>query len=394
MMAGIAAGQLGKRVLLLEKNEKLGKKLFITGKGRCNVTSNKDLEEIIANIKGNPYFMYSSLYTFTNEMLKELLTENGVQLKVERGDRVFPESDKSSDILRCFEQLLKKNQVEVRLTTSVSELLVEDSCVCGVKLSTGAVIRCSSVILACGGLSYPLTGSTGDGYRMAEKAGHHIVTLRPSLVPLVVKEEWISDIMGLSLKNVALSVYRGSKIVYRDFGEMLFTHFGLSGPIVLSASRDVVDQLPGEVKVVIDLKPALSMAELDKRLLRDFEKYTNKQFKNALGELLPQKLIKTVIAQSGIDPEKPVNIITREERLRLLQLLKEFTVTVIGTRSIQEAIITRGGVDVREIDPSTMESKLVKGLYIIGETLDVDGVTGGFNLQIAFSTGYVAGLSC
>lgn len=394
MMAAITAAKAGKSVILIEKNDKLGKKLFITGKGRCNVTSNKDIEEIISNIKGNGTFMYSSLYTFTNEDLIKMIEENGVKLKVERGDRVFPESDKSSDIIKCFERILKDLNVEILLKTTVKDIIERDSIIQGVIVEGGRTINGSSVILACGGCSYPLTGSSGDGYRFANKLGHTIVDLKPSLVPLVVKENWIKEIMGLSLKNVKLSVISGKKTIYSDFGEMLFTHFGLSGPIVLSASRTVTDLLPGEVTVLIDLKPALEFNELDKRILRDFEKYTNKQFKNSLNELLPQKLIPTIIQLSGINPDKVVNIISKEERQNLVKLIKEFRLTVIGTRSLEEAIITRGGVNVKEVDPATMESKLIKGLYIVGETLDVDGVTGGFNLQIAFSTGYCAGLFC
>lgn len=394
IMAAIIAGKAGKKVILLEKNEKLGKKLFITGKGRCNVTTNKEIEEIINNIPGNGNFMYSSLYTFTNHDLMEMIENKGVKLKVERGDRVFPESDKSSDIIKCFERYLKEFNVEVRLNTKVCDILESQHKITGVKLENGKILEGSSVILATGGCSYPLTGSTGDGYVFGEKLGHSIVAIKPSLVPLVVKEKWITEIMGLSLKNVEISVIKGKKKVYSDFGEMLFTHFGLSGPIVLSASRTVVDLLPGEVTVQIDLKPALNFNELDKRILKDFEKYTNKQFKNALNELLPQKMISTVIELSGINPDKVVNIITKEERQKLTRLIKEFTLTVVGTRSVEEAIITRGGISVKEIDPSNMESKLVKGLYFVGELLDVDGVTGGFNLQIAFSTGYCAGLFC
>lgn len=394
IMAAISAAQRGREVLIIERNEKLGKKLFITGKGRCNVTSNKDVEEIIKNIPGNGIFMYSSLYTFTNFDLMKMIEARGVKLKVERGERVFPESDKSSDIIKCFEGYLRDNHVDIMLNTRVIEILLQHESIIGVRVNDGRIIQGSSVIIATGGKSYPVTGSSGDGYEFAEKLGHTIVELRPSLVPLVAKEMWIKDLMGLSLKNVSLSVKSNNKVVYSEFGEMLFTHFGISGPIVLSASRRVVDFLPGEVEVNIDMKPALDFNELDRRILKDFEKNINKLFKNALNELLPQKMIPIIIELSGINQDKVVNIISREERQRLVKLIKEFKIIIIGTRSVEEAIITRGGVNVKEIDPSTMESKLVKGLFIIGEALDVDGLTGGFNLQIAFSTGYCAGLNC
>lgn len=393
VMAAIKAAQRGKKVLIIERNDRLCKKLFITGKGRCNVTNNKDVEEIIKNIPGNGNFMYSSLYTFTNYDLMKMIEEKGVKLKVERGDRVFPESDKSSDIIRCFEKYLSENNVEIMLNARVSEIIVENGRVIGVKINN-RIINADSVIIATGGKSYPLTGSSGDGYEFLKKLGHNIVDIKPSLVPLVAKEAWIKELMGLSLKNAELTVKRNNKKIYSDFGEMLFTHFGISGPIVLSASRSVVDLLPGEAEVFIDLKPALSFNELDKRLLKDFETYINKQFKNSLNDILPQKMIPVIIELSGIDPEKAVNVISKEERHKVVKLLKEFKVTIIGTRPIDEAIITRGGVNVKEVDPSTLESKLIEGLYIVGEILDVDGVTGGFNLQIAFSTGYCAGLNC
>jgi predicted flavoprotein YhiN len=427
IMAAIKASQMGKSVLLIERNEKLGKKLFITGKGRCNVTSSKEIEDIIKNIPGNGNFMYSSLYTFTNYDLMKMLEDKGVKLKVERGDRVFPESDKSSDIIRCFEKYLHENNVEIKLNTRVTDIICENDKVTGIKvLESGnlrdsnngrsndnrddgsysrngngngnnlnkTVYKCDSLIIATGGKSYPMTGSTGDGYDFAEKLGHSIVEIKPSLVPLVSKDKWISQLMGVSLKNVKLSVKNKNKVIYSDFGEMLFTHFGISGPIVLSASRRVIDLLPNEVEVFIDLKPALDMNELDKRILRDFEKYINKQFKNALNDLLPQKLIPVIVELSGISPEKEVNIINREERLKLVKLIKEFKVTINGTRAVDEAIITRGGVSIKEVDPSTMESKLISGLYFAGEVLDVDALTGGFNLQVAFSTGYCAGENC
>jgi predicted Rossmann fold flavoprotein len=394
MMAAIKAGEAGHRVTLIEKNDKLGKKVFITGKGRCNVTTNKDIEEIIKNIPGNGNFMYSSLYTFTNTDLMNMIEKKGVKLKVERGDRVFPESDKSSDIIRCFERYLEDNRVRVMFRTKVTDILIEDGAIKGVEIDDARVIECDVVILATGGKSYPLTGSTGDGYDFARKLGHKIIDIKPTLVPLTLREDWVKELMGLSLKNVELTVKYKNKKVHSDFGEMLFTHFGISGPLVLSASRKVVDCLPGEVEIYIDLKPALTEDELDKRIVRDFEKMKNKQFKNSLDELLPQKLIPIVIRLSEVNEDKPVNSITREERMRIVKLLKGFKVTVKGTRPIEEAIVTRGGVNVKEVDPSTMESKIVKGLHIVGELLDVDAYTGGFNLQIAFSTGYCAGTNC
>lgn len=394
MMASIKAAQRGNSVVLIEKNDKLGRKVFITGKGRCNVTTNKEIDEIISNIKGNGNFMYSALYTFSNLDLMKMIEDKGVRLKVERGDRVFPESDKSSDIIKCFERYISENNVEVILNTSVNDIVLENNIIKGVKTSKGDFYSCDSVVLATGGKSYPATGSTGDGYKLAGKLGHTITDIRPSLIPLLTKEPWVKNLMGLSLKNVEISIKHKNKQVYKEFGEMLFTHFGISGPIVLSASRKVTDCLPGEVEVYIDLKPALNFNELDKRILKDFEKFRNRQFKNSMDELLPQKLIPVIIDLTGIDPDKSVNSITKEERQLLSGILKGLKLTVVGTRPIEEAIITRGGVSVKEIDPTTMESKLVKNLYIIGELLDVDALTGGFNLQIAFSTGYSAGLYC
>lgn len=394
MIASIKAAERGNEVILIEKNEKLGKKVFITGKGRCNVTTNKEIDEIIDNIKGNGSFMYSALYTFSNLDLMKMIEDKGVKLKIERGDRVFPMSDKSSDIIKCFEKYIAENNVKVILKTSVIDIILENNMIKGVKTNDGNVYPCDSVILATGGKSYPITGSTGDGYKLAEKLGHTITDIKPSLIPLVTKEPWIKDLMGLSLKNIEICIKHRNRQIYKEFGEMLFTHFGISGPVVLSASRRVTDCLPGEVEALIDLKPALDSIELDRRILRDFEKNKNKQFKNSLDELLPQKLIPIIINLSGIHPDKSVNSITKEERQVLGGLLKELKVTVIGTRPIEEAIVTRGGVSVKEIDPTTMESKIIKNLYVVGELLDVDALTGGFNLQIAFSTGYCAGIYC
>ncbi|MDF2673212.1 MAG: NAD(P)/FAD-dependent oxidoreductase [Clostridiales bacterium] len=394
MIAAIKAAERGYEVIIIEKNEKLGKKVFITGKGRCNVTTSKEIEDIIKNIKGNGSFMYSALYTFSNLDLMKMIEDKGVKLKIERGDRVFPESDKSSDIIKCFERYIAENNVKVIFNTSVIDVISENNIVKAVKTSDGNILNCDVVILATGGKSYPYTGSTGDGYKLAEKLGHTITDIKPSLIPLITKEPWVKDLMGLSLKNVELCVKYKHKQIYKEFGEMLFTHFGISGPVVLSASRRITDCLPEEVEVYIDLKPALDKNELDRRILRDFEKNINKHFKNSLDELLPQKLIPIIIGLSGIDPEKAVNSVTKEERQGLIKLLKEFKVTVVNTRPIEEAIVTRGGVKVKEVDPTTMESKIVKNLYIVGELLDVDALTGGFNLQIAFSTGYCAGIYC
>jgi predicted Rossmann fold flavoprotein len=394
MMAAIKAGEKGNSVTLIEKNERLGKKLFITGKGRCNVTTDKNIEEIIENIPGNSSFLYSALYTFTNDMLMKFIEDGGVKLKVERGGRVFPESDKSSDIIRCFERYLQKYNVDVMLNTKVTDVISKEGSIAGVELDGHKIIECDCVILSTGGMSYPLTGSTGDGYRFAERLGHSIKQIKPSLIPLTSKDEWVKELMGLSLKNVEVTAEYKNKLIYKEFGEMLFTHFGLSGPVILSASRKIQDYFPDSVDIFIDLKPALNNNELDKRILKDFEENKNRHFKNSLDELLPSKLIPVFIRLSGIDPEKQDNSINREERQNLVKLFKRFRVSVSGTRPIAEAIITRGGVNVKEVDPGTMESKIIKGLHLTGELLDVDALTGGFNLQIAFSTGYCAGMNC
>ncbi|MDO6354447.1 NAD(P)/FAD-dependent oxidoreductase [Caloramator sp. CAR-1] len=394
MMAAIIAAKYGKDVLLIEKNDRLGKKIFISGKGRCNVTTSKSIDEIIKNIPGNGKFMYKALHTFSNYDLIKMIEDKGVKLKIERGDRVFPDSDKSSDIIKCFEKYMQEYKVRIMLNTKVTDILVKDNKAIGVEINGKEKIFSDVVILSTGGASYPGTGSSGDGYRFAKKLGHTVIDLKPSLVPLVVKEDWVRELMGLTLKNVEIKVKNNNKVIYQDFGEMLFTHFGVSGPIVLSASRNIVDILPKEVEFIIDLKPALSFEELNKRILRDFEKYKNKDFKNSLDDLLPQKLIPIVVKLSGIDPNKKVNSITKEERLKLASLLKEFKLTIVGTRPIEEAIVTRGGISIKEVDPQTMESKIIKDLYITGELLDVDAYTGGFNLQIAFSTGYCAGYYC
>lgn len=390
LMACGRAAEHGGRVVLIEKNSLLAKKVRITGKGRCNITNSADMEDFIRNVPRNGKFLYSAFYSFTNQDMIALLEGLGVPAKTERGGRVFPVSDSAKDVAEALKKYaLKKN---VRLVHAAAKSLVlRDGRVAGVETDKGFV-ACDSAVLATGGKSYPLTGSTGDGYRIAEQAGHTIIPPRPSLVPIVTKEKWVADLMGLSLRNVELSAYsdKGKKI-YSDFGEMLFTHFGISGPIVLSASAHLREPEKNQYQIRIDLKPALTSEQLDKRILRDFEAFSRKHLQNALDELLPKALIPVIIELSGIGPHREVNSITREERGRLCGLMKALPLHVAGFRPIDEAIITAGGVRVGEIDPSTMASKLVEGLYFAGEIIDVDAYTGGFNLQIAFSTGWLAG---
>lgn len=453
MMAALAAAEKGCRVCLIEKNEKLGKKLFITGKGRCNVTNAADMETLFANVRSNAKFLYSAFYDYDNRAVMDFLEKAGCFLKIERGERVFPVSDHSSDVIAAFQRELKKRKVEVLLNTEVKELLLEageeaqaeavqerggeagqvgaagscqkaveagaaGSCqkagqagasgsrMKGVRLSNGKTLYGDSCIVCTGGISYPSTGSTGDGYRFAENAGHQVTQARPSLVPFNIKEKWCARLMGLSLKNVSLRMICDGREVYEGFGEMLFTHFGVSGPLVLSASSfyGVIGgkgkkkargygETEADTKLYIDLKPALDLEQLDRRLLRDFEANKGKQFKNALGGLFPASLIPVMVELSGIHPERKVNEVTREERRSFTALIKNLPLTVTGVRGFEEAIITRGGVSVREVNPSTMESKKVKGLYFAGEVLDVDALTGGYNLQIAWSTGHLAGSS-
>lgn len=388
MMAAITAADKH-NVILLERNEKLGKKLFITGKGRCNVTNAIDISEFFNYIPGNPYFLYSSLYTFTNEDTINFLKAAGVKLKIERGERVFPETDKSSDIISAFHNEIKRKGLDLRLNSKVKNIISSENKIKAVQLENDSIIEADYFIICTGGLSYPRTGSTGDGLHFARKLGHSIVKPRPSLVPITVEEDWIKDVQGLSLKNVELNIIDNNKSLFKDFGEMIFTHFGISGPIVLSASSVVMQG--SKLKAVINLKPALSFEDLDKRVQSDFAKYANKSFKNSLDDLLPKKLIDTVIKLSGVDAEKKVNLITREERRGLVKLLQNFTLNINGLRPIEEAIVTAGGVDTKEIDPSSMKSKLVENLYFAGEVIDVDAYTGGFNIQIALSTGYLAG---
>ena len=394
MMAAYAASCQGHQVTLLEQNEKLGKKLFITGKGRCNITNASDMDHLFANVMSNRKFLYSAFYTFDNEQVISFFEEQGLHTKVERGNRVFPVSDHSSDVIAALSRALREKHVEIMLHTKVEKLLVQDACVYGVMLSGGKRIEADAVIVATGGISYPSSGATGDGYRMALESGHHLVESTPSLVPFETKEAWVKELQGLSLRNVTVSIYKEKKKLYEDFGEMLFTHFGVSGPLILSASGMIKASLfSQELSLYIDLKPALDREQLDKRILREFDAAMNKQFKNVIGALLPTKMIPVVIELSGIDPDKKVNEVSREERQHLVQLLKKFPLTVTGLRGWNEAIITKGGVSVKDVNPSTMESKLVSHLYFCGEVLDLDALTGGYNLQIAWSTGYLAGIS-
>ena len=394
MMAAYAASCQGHAVTVLEQNEKLGKKLFITGKGRCNITNAGDMDNLFANVMSNRKFLYSAFYTFDNEQVLSFFENQGLRTKVERGNRVFPLSDHSSDVIAALSRALKSQNVDIRLHTQVQSLLIRDEAACGVVLSDGKTVEADDVIVATGGISYPSTGSTGDGYRMAEESGHALVECTPSLVPFETKEDWVKDLQGLSLRNVTVSIYHGKKKLFEDFGEMLFTHFGVSGPLVLSASGMIKPvQFKQELCMYIDLKPALDAEQLDKRILREFDAAMNKQFKNVIGSLMPAKMIPVVIRLSGIDPDKKVNEVSREERQHLVQLLKRLPLTINGLRGWNEAIITKGGVSVKDINPSTMESKKVSHLFFCGEVLDLDALTGGYNLQIAWSTGYLAGIS-
>ena len=397
MMSAVCAAREGAFVTLLEKNEKTGKKIYITGKGRCNLTNSCDQEVFFDNIVSNGKFLYSAFHRMDSQGVREFFESAGLRLKEERGNRIFPLSDHSSDVISALNRQMDKERVKVCLHTQAAEILTGSHpapAVRGVKLADGRELLADAVIVATGGKSYESTGSTGDGYRFAAHAGHRVKELKPALVPFVTKESWPKALQGLSLKNVSVTLKKEKKKIYEGFGEMLFTHFGVSGPLILSASSYYVkkyNDMP--VRLCIDLKPALSDEQLDRRLLREFDRSRNRQFKNALDSLLPAKLIPVLVALSGIPPEKKAGELTREERNSLASCLKNLTMTVTGTRGFQEAIVTQGGVDVKEVNPSTMESKLVKGLYFAGEVLDLDALTGGFNLQIAWSTGYLAGLS-
>lgn len=392
MMAAISAAE-NHEVILLEGNERIGKKLFITGKGRCNVTNAKDISEFFDFIPGNPHFLYSALYTYTNIDVMNFFENAGVKLKVERGSRVFPNSDKSSDIISGLSRGLNEALVDLRLHSKVKDVIFNNNKIEAVILENGSKVKGDYFIITTGGKSYPLTGSTGIGFDLAKKMGHTIVEPKPSLVPIEIEESWVRELQGLSLRNIELKIKnkKNSKVVYSGQGEMLFTHFGISGPLVLSGSRFIKD---GErFEISLDLKPALEEKQLDLRIQKDFKKNLNKDFKNSLDELLPKKLIPVIIELSGIDENKKVNSITKEERRTLLNLLKNLTFTVKGLRDIAEAIVTAGGVSTKEIDPSTMQSKIVDNLYFAGEVIDVDAFTGGYNVQIALSTGYLAGKS-
>ena len=395
LMAAGKAGERGCDTILAEKNDRVGKKLLISGKGRCNITNSTDVEGLIENTPGNGSFLYSAFYTFSNWDLISFFNEHGLETKVERGGRVFPLSDKSSDVVETLMRYVRKNNVKLFLKSPVQDIKVKDNKVKSVVFADGREIECDSVVLATGGVSYPGTGSTGDGHRIAKNLGHTIVDLKPSLVALVTEEQWVKELQGLSLRNVSVTLLnKNGKKVYTDFGEMLFTHFGVSGPVILSSSRHALDYDYRDLKLIIDLKPALSEEKLDKRIQRDFEKFSRKQFKNSLDELLPKKMIPVIINLSGIPPEKQTSQITREERRTLVRLLKNLELNIVASRPVKEAIVTAGGISTDEINPSTMESKLVKGLFFAGEIIDVDAYTGGFNLTIAFSTGYLAGINC
>lgn len=390
MMAAITAAKNNK-VILLDGNEKVGKKLFITGKGRCNVTNSKDISEFFDFIPGNPHFLYSALYSYTNEDTISFFESQGIKLKNERGGRVFPASDKSSDIIKGLMKEINKNNIELKLNSLVTNIKFSNNKIEAVEVNNQYYINADHFIIATGGVSYPSTGSRGDGLRFSKSLGHNIIKVKPSLVPIELKNTWIKFLTGLTLKNIEISLFNDSlkKPIYKNQGEMLFTSYGLSGPIILKASRYIENDK--NYSLFIDLKPALTHDELDKRVQKDFKKYINKDFKNSLDELLPQKLIPIIISLSNIEENKKVNEITKEERKNLVNLMKGLKVSIKGLRPIEEAIVTSGGVDTLEIDSSTMKSKLIKNLSFAGEVIDVDAFTGGYNVQIALSTGYLAG---
>lgn len=393
MFCAIIAARNHARVTILEQNEKLGKKLFITGKGRCNLTNACDIDTLLANIVHNPKFLYSAFYGFDNSQTMDFFEKLSLPLKVERGDRVFPKSDHSSDVIAALTKELKRLQVTIVLGTKALKVEMQDGHIIGVRTKQ-ELIHADAVVIATGGNSYPITGSTGDGYRFAKECSIECKEPYPSLVPFETKEEYVKKLQGLSLKNIQITVRNEKKILYEEFGEMLFTHFGVSGPVILSASAILGEQLQKQpVSLFIDLKPALTEEQLDKRILRDFDEAKNKNFSNAVSSLFPSKMIPVMIELSHIDPYKKVHDISKEERIAFARLIKGFPMTITKTRGFEEAIITRGGISVREINPQTMESKKIRGLYCIGEVLDVDALTGGFNLQIAWSTAYLAGMA-
>ena len=395
MMAAISAADSGAEVILIEKNEKLGKKVYITGKGRCNITNESDVENLLKNVRSNPKFLYSAFYTFDSYRMMDFLEGEGLKLKTERGNRVFPESDKSSDVIKTLKKALEKRKVKIVLNTKVLNIEIKDGICHGVIVQSGdksGSYTADKVIVATGGCSYQSTGSTGDGYRFAKDADIKVTKCYPSLVPFNIGSDIPKRLQGLSLRNVKVTLYDKGKVLYEELGEMLFTHFGVSGPLVLSASTLASGKDVSQMELSIDLKPALSKEQLDERILRDFSENRNSYFKNSLSRLLPAKMIPVIVELSEIDEKKQVNNITKEERNRLVNLLKELTFKVESLRGFNEAIITKGGVSVKEINPGTMEAKKVKGLFFAGEVLDLDAVTGGYNLQIAWSTGYLAGM--
>ncbi len=396
MAAAVFAAEAGLKVHVFEQNEKLGKKIFITGKGRCNFTNACELENLFTSVVTNSKFLYSSFYGFTNQQTIELFEKLGVQTKVERGDRAFPASDHSSDIIRALERRIKELDVKIHLNSRVEKLLLSEdgTAVRGVKLANGSVQEAEAVLIASGGFSYQTTGATGDGYRFAKEAGHTVTEIRPALVPLVTGEEYIPRMQGLSLKNVSLTIRNGKKKLFDEFGELLFTHFGISGPLALKASSYVGKALEkADLQAVLDLKPALTKEQLSARLVREFEDAPKKQFRNIMPNLFPSKLIPVILELGGIDPYTVNNEVTREQREHFVSVVKAFPFSIVGTRGYNEAIITQGGVKVKEVNPSTMESRLVQGLYFAGEVLDLDAVTGGFNLQIAWSTAHTAAMA-
>jgi len=392
MAAGVAAKR-GNEVHLFEKNSILGKKLYITGKGRCNLTNAGDIQNFIDNTLSNPFFLYSALYNFSNLDTIEFFERLGVKTKVERGGRVFPISDKSKDVVDALKNFLIKNKVKLHFNQTVENLITQNNKVLGIITTDKNKFYCDNIIIATGGLSYPATGSTGDGYKFAKQLGHRVTKLYPSLVPLTVEDEYCHDLMGLTLKNIKISIYYNGKMVYNKFGELMFTHYGVSGPVILSASRSIATIINNKLLLTIDLKPALDTKTLDNRILKDFEKNKNRDFKNSLDELLPKKMIPVIISLSNIAPNKKVNEITKDERKHLISIIKELPFNINGTRGYEEAVITMGGIDVDYIDPSTMKSKIWDNVFFTGELLDLDAYTGGYNLQIAFSTGYTAGIS-
>lgn len=395
MISAVYAARNGNDVTIFEKNEKLGKKLYITGKGRCNITNACDMEELFQSVMTNSKFLYSAFYSYNNFDVIDFFEGLNLKTKIERGSRVFPESDKSSDVIHALNKELNRLSVKIEYNCEVEDIILEEEGFLGIQLKgEKKLIKGNKVIIATGGLSYKSTGSTGDGYGFAKKMGHNVTETYPSLVPFNIKESFIKELQGLSLRNIRVSVTSKNKEIFADFGELLFTHFGISGPLILSASSYVIPYMRNrDVCVSIDLKPALSEEQLDSRILRDFEEFHNKQFKNALDNLLPKKLIPVIIYVSGIPPEKKIHLITKEERAALVQIIKKFKLNVSSLREYNEAVITKGGIAVKEINPSTMESKLVRNVYFVGEVLDLDALTGGFNLQIAWSTGYAAGMA-